>query len=103
MTIQNYALVNISTGICENVIMWDGRTEPIEITEPEVVIDENGNPVETGNRIVIQTIAPWQPPANCNAVNIEGLSVGIGWQLKGGIWTDIRIESTPETLSNSEA
>lgn len=90
MTIKNYAVINSTTNICENVILWDGRTEPIVITEPEIIVDENGNVVETGNTVVVETIQPWQPPANCYVIDIDGLDVGIGWQYESNAWTDVR-------------
>lgn len=90
MTIQNYAVINSNTNICENVIVWDGRTEPIQITEPETIVDENGNVIETENTIVVQTIQPWQPPANCFTICIDGLGVGIGWKYENETWIDAR-------------
>jgi hypothetical protein len=102
MTIKNYAVINNLTNICENVILWDGRNEPIIISEPETTIDEHGNVVETGNSIVIQSIAPWQPPANCYVVCIEGEQCGIDWKYDNGTWIDVRVESQPENPSSSE-
>jgi len=99
MAIENYAVLNNITNICENVVLWDGRIDPIVISEPETIVDENGNVVETGNFIVVQTIAPWQPPANCYVVCIQGLSVGIGWKYDNGIWNDVRVESQVENTS----
>ena len=44
-----YAVIDTSTNICDNVIVWDG------------------------------TPASWSPPADHYAVNIDGLEVGIGF------------------------
>jgi hypothetical protein len=101
MIIKNYAVVNNLTNICENVVMWDGRTEPIIVSEPETIVDENGNIVETGNSIVVQTIAPWKPPANCYVVCIEN-DCGIGWKYDNGNWIDVRVESQSENLPIAE-
>lgn len=90
MTIQNYAVINNATNICEGVILWDGRTDPIIISEPETIIDEQGNIVETGNMIVVQEIPPWQPPANCYVICVEELEVGIGWKYENETWIDAR-------------
>jgi len=102
MTVKNYAVINNLTNICVNVILWDGRIDPIVISEPETIVDENGDVIETGNSIVVQTIQPWKAPSDCYVVCIEGLEVGIGFKYDNGIWIDVRVESQPENPSNSE-
>lgn len=100
--IKNYAVINNLTNICENVILWDGRTEPIVITEPETIVNENGDIIETGNSIVVETIAPWQPPSNCYVICIDGTEAGIGWKYENRNWIDIRVESQSENSPISE-
>lgn len=46
---STYAVVNSSTNVCDNVIVWDDQ------------------------------IHPWTPPADHYTVNIDGLEVAIGW------------------------
>lgn len=98
MTIKNYAVINNLTNICNNVIIWDGQIEPLVISEPETIVDENGNIVETGNSIVIRTIQPWLPPADCYVICIDGEQCGIGWKYDNGTWIDVRVESQSENL-----
>ena len=46
---STYAVIDTPTNICDNAIVWDG------------------------------TLGPWSPPVDHYAVNIDGLSVGIGF------------------------
>ena len=46
---STYAVIVTATNICDNTIVWD------------------------------DTLGPWSPPADHYTVNIDGLSVGIGW------------------------
>ena len=46
------------------------------------------------NTIVWDGVAPWQAPSNCYAILIEGLEVGIGYKYEGGVWTDVRFDTT---------
>jgi hypothetical protein len=87
---KNYAIINSQNHIVENVIIWDGRTEPLEIKEPEIIEDEQGNKVETGNMIVVQTLPRWMPPVNTYVVCIEGIEAGIGWQYENAEFVDVR-------------
>lgn len=56
---STFAVINSSTNICDNVISWD------------------------------DTEHPWTPPADHYVVNIDGLSVGIGWYYDqtSNVWT----------------
>jgi hypothetical protein len=94
-----YAIINSETNIVENVIVWDGRTEPIEITEPEIIVDSEGNEIQTSNMIVTQILQPWKPPANCYPVCIDDLEAGIGWKYENQQFTDVR----PVTIENEPA
>jgi len=100
MTIKNYAIINSKTHIIENVIIWDGRKEPLQITKPETIIDEHGNEIETGNTIVVETILPWTAPINTYVVCIENTEAGIGWLYNDGKFVDVRIP--PEETITTE-
>lgn len=94
---KSYAVINSKTYIVENVILWDGRTEPLEITKPEIIIDEQGNQVETGNMIVAEILQPWKPPVGYYVIDIDGTGFGIGWQYNNGEFIDAREgSSNPE-------
>lgn len=56
---SNYAVIANATNICDNVIVWD------------------------------DTLGPWNPPADHYIVNIDGLSVGIGYYYDPAtqVWT----------------
>lgn len=88
--LKQYAVVNSATHIIENVVLWDGRTEPLPITQPEVVIDDEGNEVDTGKQIVVGYQPPWQPPGGTYVVCIEGTEAGIGWKVEDGEFIDVR-------------
>lgn len=87
---KSYAVINSQTNIIENVILWDGRTEPLEITKPEIIVDEEGNEIETGNMIVAEILQPWKPPAGFYVIDIEGTQFGIGWRYNNGEFIDAR-------------
>jgi hypothetical protein len=55
---STYAVIITATNICDNTIVWD------------------------------DTLGPWSPPADHYTVNIDGLSVGIGWHYDPatGVW-----------------
>ena len=55
---STYAVIVTATNICDNTIVWD------------------------------DTLRPWSPPADHYTVNIDGLSVGIGWHYDPatGVW-----------------
>ena len=97
MDIKPYAIINSKTHIVENVIIWDGRTEPLEIKEPEIIEDEQGNEIETGNTVVVETIMPWTAPINTYVICIEGMEAGIGWLYNEGEFQDVRF-SPEETI-----
>jgi hypothetical protein len=90
MDIKSYAIINSKTHIVENVIIWDGRTEPLEIKEPEIIEDEQGNKVETGNMIIVQILPRWMPPVNTYVICIDGTEAGIGWIYNEGEFQDVR-------------
>jgi hypothetical protein len=56
---STYAVIDTSTNICDNVVVWD------------------------------DTLGPWSPPADHYAVNIDGLEVGIGFHYDPAtqVWT----------------
>ena len=56
---STFAVILASTNICDNVVVWD------------------------------DTLGPWTPPADHYTVNIDGLSVGIGWYYDqaSNVWT----------------
>jgi len=56
---SNYAVIQSSNNICDNVVVWD------------------------------DTLGPWAPPAGHYTVDIDGLSVGIGWYYDQAtnVWT----------------
>lgn len=85
-----YAVINSKTNIVENVIVWDGRTEVLEVKKPEIVLDEEGNEIPTGNMVVVEKLLPWLPPKNTYVVCIEGIEAGIGWLYNDGEFTDVR-------------
>lgn len=88
--IKNYAVVNSLTHLIENVVVWDGRTWPLEVTEPIIEIDEGGNEVDTGEVRVVGYQPPWQPPAGTYAICIDGTEAGIGWKVDDGEFIDVR-------------
>lgn len=97
---KSYAVINSQTHIVENVILWDGRTEPLEITKPEFIIDEEGNEVETGNMIVTEILQPWKPPVNTYVICLDGEQAGIGWKYNNGEFIDAREGSSdPESIA----
>lgn len=89
MNNKKYAVINKESNIVENVILWDGRTEVLEIKVPEVIIDDNGQEIQTGNIIVIESIQPWMPPINNYVICIEGTEVGIGWLYNNGEFIEV--------------
>jgi hypothetical protein len=56
---STYAVIVTATNICDNVVVWD------------------------------DTLGPWTPPADHYTVNIDGLSVGIGYYYNQAtnVWT----------------
>ena len=46
---STFAVIETATNVCDNVVSWDN------------------------------TEHPWTPPADHYVINIDGLSVGIGW------------------------
>lgn len=85
-----YAVINSQTHIIENVILWDGRIEPLEITAPEIIVDSDGNQIETGNTVIVEVLQPWKPPAGMYTLCIEGTEAGIGWKVVDGEFMDVR-------------
>jgi hypothetical protein len=55
---STYAVIVTATNICDNTIVWD------------------------------DTLGPWSPPADHYTINIDSLSVGIGWHYDPatGVW-----------------
>lgn len=94
---KSYAVINSQTNIVENVIIWDGRTEPLEVTAPEIIYDNQGQAVETGNMIVVDVLQPWKPPVGFYVIDIDGTQYGIGWQYNNGEFIDARQGSTEST------
>jgi len=88
--VKNYAVINSETNIVENVVLWDGRTKPLEITAPEIIKDEQGNDIETGNLIIVDVLQPWMPPVGTYVVCIEGIQAGIDWLYNDGEFIDAR-------------
>lgn len=95
-----YAIINSETNIIENVILWDGRIEPLEITAPETIVDSDGNQIETGNTVIVKILQPWKPPAGTYVICIENTEAGIGWQYNDGEFIDARPGSSdPESIA----
>jgi hypothetical protein len=91
---KSYAVINSKTNIVENVIVWDGRTEPLEVTAPEIIFDEHDQEIQTGNMVVVETLLPWKPPVGFYVIDIDGTQYGIGWQYNNGEFIDARLGSS---------